>query len=200
MPRPATQQRLASRFNPSPVCGTGEICLDGAAAVTEVFQSVSGLWDRRNLLSPPEPPCLTKFQSVSGLWDRRNQALGGGLGQDRRFNPSPVCGTGEIIFRSREMSGALVSIRLRSVGPEKCPPGRLRPIAAGGFNPSPVCGTGEIGLPGTELMEWEFQSVSGLWDRRNRRRARAFACTASFNPSPVCGTGEIGVSRLPKVR
>jgi len=60
-----------------------------------LFQSVSGLWDRRNSKSPPWPNAASLFQSVSGLWDRRN----------------PRCPGQPPLQR--------VSIRLRSVGPEK---------------------------------------------------------------------------------
>jgi len=73
-----------------------------------------------------------------------------------------------MISNSVSSESASVSIRLRSVGPEKSgqkPEGEPEQS----FNPSPVCGTGEIsGLipPG---MAFSFQSVSGLWDRRNDR-------------------------------
>ena len=83
------------------------------------FQSVSGLWDRRNRVAAavhepvqvsirlrsvgPEKFDLVArrfaglaFQSVSGLWDRRNQSKPSRSGQTSSFNPSPVCGTGEI--------------------------------------------------------------------------------------------------------
>jgi len=60
------------------------------------------------------------FQSVSGLWDRRNAHRLGLHHHQQGFNPSPVCGTGEI-----ERAGK--------------PRGGIRR-----FNPSPVCGTGEI--------------------------------------------------------
>jgi len=136
------------------------------------FQSVSGLWDRRNKIDvskamanqvsirlrsvgpekyarPGSSRRGSRFQSVSGLWDRRNRVgqqldvvVGG-------FNPSPVCGTGEMSESGYPRSPTLVSIRLRSVGPEKSwdrLAGRCRIL---------------------------FQSVSGLWDRRNpvqRRR------------------------------
>jgi len=59
------------------------------------FQSVSGLWDRRNYNCYARDGSLVLFQSVSGLWDRRN-----GVHLDAR-DDEPV------------------SIRLRSVGPEK---------------------------------------------------------------------------------
>jgi len=36
------------------------------------FQSVSGLWDRRNLPARIARMMELRFQSVSGLWDRRN--------------------------------------------------------------------------------------------------------------------------------
>jgi len=160
------------------------------------FQSVSGLWDRRNPGSRPvhERPVkfqsvsglwgpekskvaktaddILKFQSVSSLWDRRNSMSARICSVCSGFNPSPVCGTGEIsippatswtigsfnpspVCGTGEMlAGGLVaavhsvSIRLRSVGPEKC---RRRGPGSGG---------------------WWFQSVSGLWDRRNRGRRR----------------------------
>jgi len=44
------------------------------AAWVALFQSVSGLWDRRNRVRPAEPMDVNPFQSVSGLWDRRNIA------------------------------------------------------------------------------------------------------------------------------
>jgi len=36
------------------------------------FQSVSGLWDRRNATALAAIGAKVEFQSVSGLWDRRN--------------------------------------------------------------------------------------------------------------------------------
>jgi len=83
-----------------------------------LFQSVSGLWDRRNLTSPTPKP-RNAFQSVSGLWDRRNCSRAICRLTGTRFNPSPVCGTGEMVPPHREREQARVSIRLRSVGPEK---------------------------------------------------------------------------------
>jgi len=59
-------------FNPSPVCGTGEIKVAKTADDILKFQSVSGLWDRRNLLTRVMASHADMFQSVSGLWDRRN--------------------------------------------------------------------------------------------------------------------------------
>jgi len=38
--------------------------------------------------------------------------------------------------------------------------------------------------------DW-FQSVSGLWDRRNVHLSSRVPCFLRFNPSPVCGTGEM---------
>jgi len=144
-----------------------------------LFQSVSGLWDRRNDPSvagslavyvsirlrsvgpekfraaclPSAPPL---FQSVSGLWDRRNTAAWASPCMPACFNPSPVCGTGEIVLR-------------RAHGP-----------ARSRFNPSPVCGTGEMKLSIAAVCGDWFQSVSGLWDRRNLR-ALADACLVSVS-------------------
>ena len=130
-------------FNPSPVCGTGEITM----ALTEIkgsrFQSVSGLWDRRNANAVTIVATAARFQSVSGLWDRRNRFAGARRWTPTRFNPSPVCGTGEIRRQPR------------------CGDRRA------GFNPSPVCGTGEMRLAHVHRRHRKFQSVSGLWDRRN---------------------------------
>jgi len=83
------------------------------------FQSVSGLWDRRNDGSPMRTRAPCPFQSVSGLWDRRNVRTRSGGRRPRRFNPSPVCGTGEMISMWGPGVAKRVSIRLRSVGPEK---------------------------------------------------------------------------------
>jgi len=60
------------------------------------FQSVSGLWDRRNAAAAAVVDHVLQFQSVSGLWDRRNPASRSRAAMSTRFNPSPVCGTGEI--------------------------------------------------------------------------------------------------------
>ena len=96
--------------------------------------------------APSPETILTVFQSVSGLWDRRNWQDTSSPCSDTGFNPSPVCGTGEIPSRGRYGRDAGVSIRLRSVGPEKF----------GGY----------VDAAWVAL----FQSVSGLWDRRNRVR------------------------------
>jgi len=201
-------------FNPSPVCGTGEIQDAAIERAAAKFQSVSGLWDRRNDINLRMQSNSFQFQSVSGLWDRRNAGGRGRIGGACRFNPSPVCGTGEMgqrgcwfhrpsvsirlrsvgpekfvdaahreatgLFQSvsglwdrrngsdgQEVRGQAVSIRLRSVGPEKCRAGRRRRAGAYGFNPSPVCGTGEISFAAVCNVLKKFQSVSGLWDRRN---------------------------------
>ena len=202
-----------------------------------MFQSVSGLWDRRNARrgrSPlsstsfnPSPVCGTgeisrtatgssrpRFQSVSGLWDRRNVA---GLDHHQHlpgFNPSPVCGTGEMLERGRLHRGPLVSIRLRSVGPEK-----LECTAVVVYVPTFQSVSGlwdrrNLDARATCQGPMAFQSVSGLWDRRNgilvcrrlpltvsirlrsvgpekSRSPRRPTTFSSFNPSPVCGTGEI---------
>jgi len=111
---------------------------------------------------------LYGFQSVSGLWDRRNLDQESSGDAKMCFNPSPVCGTGEILVVVNCRQQQRVSIRLRSVGPEK------------------------FDTAGDVLDDWEFQSVSGLWDRRNwNRPAHVKPRRACFNPSPVCGTGEI---------
>jgi len=178
------------RFNPSPVCGTGEIPPGPSVRDDFLFQSVSGLWDRRNSIQ-------TSIQHVSPVSIRLRsvgpeKSAGRRVGADQAgFNPSPVCGTGEI------WSG-------RSARP-----------AGSGFNPSPVCGTGEmwptrssrprlwfqsvsglwdrrnITTRNIQAILYLFQSVSGLWDRRNARFARRDRRRFGFNPSPVCGTGEM---------
>jgi len=138
-----------------------------AVSAELAFQSVSGLWDRRNTLNVPQilefgvsirlrsvgpekcarsgaAACGSSFQSVSGLWDRRNARTATWSSLRSSFNPSPVCGTGEICVRSLCQIHSIVSIRLRSVGPEKSA-GRGPAGGRRSFNPSPVCGTGEIG-------------------------------------------------------
>jgi len=190
-----------------------EKCREDALEIAAyLFQSVSGLWDRRNP-GGRRVRLRAPFQSVSGLWDRRNADARGRQRVHR------------------------VSIRLRSVGPEKSVSTRWGNSTTS-FNPSPVCGTGEMWGVTYEPALQEFQSVSGLWDRRNQcgvaaqhrrrvsirlrsvgpekwarpRTARSFVrfqsvsglwdrrnCSSpptdgrrgSFNPSPVCGTGEM---------
>jgi len=161
----------SSCFNPSPVCGTGEILALGDAALIMVFQSVSGLWDRRNEARVLLIVEFSEFQSVSGLWDRRNHPAGRRPTGRSGFNPSPVCGTGEIPAAATARRSRSVSIRLRSVGPEKSAPAQVSPRLGG------------------------FQSVSGLWDRRNAAADAARFGRRGFNPSPVCGTGEIAGDR-----
>jgi len=130
------------------------------------------------------------FQSVSGLWDRRNGVMNVLPLCGRSFNPSPVCGTGEIFDPDVYKALIEVSIRLRSVGPEKCAASssgaaairfqsvsglwdrrnmlsQAKARSTWGFNPSPVCGTGEMNISGGATHTQKFQSVSGLWDRRN---------------------------------
>jgi len=155
------------------------------------FQSVSGLWDRRNLVSAAWLGLYIVFQSVSGLWDRRNSArrvfcssvslvsirlrsVGPEkfeeeerIAAEQKFQSVSGLWDRRNAGPSRSARSRPVSIRLRSVGPEKWRSATTPPRAAR-FNPSPVCGTGEIPCPGP--------------------CAPARRC---FNPSPVCGTGEI---------
>jgi len=62
---------------------------------------------------------MKKFQSVSGLWDRRNQAARVAIGRQevsirlRSVGPEK---SGQFSFYTVRL---IVSIRLRSVGPEK---------------------------------------------------------------------------------
>ena len=155
------------------------------------FQSVSGLWDRRNRRSAAWAGVITEFQSVSGLWDRRNFGWYDRSYHGTGFNPSPVCGTGEIRFVPRSDRRRLVSIRLRSVGPEKFPgPGDDRREHLVSIRLRSV-GPEKSSSVSSRTRTTSFQSVSGLWDRRNRRRWPPWPPWPSFNPSPVCGTGEI---------
>jgi len=167
MPARRPPPRPARSFNPSPVCGTGEIGVEILIGSRVSFQSVSGLWDRRNTGRQTTDMRIEGFQSVSGLWDRRNFLAGVIVPSDSGFNPSPVCGTGEM------------------------PACRRRRARTAGFNPSPVCGTGEISNLPSLIASLSFQSVSGLWDRRNRNPGRRSPRRERFNPSPVCGTGEM---------
>ena len=176
-------------FNPSPVCGTGEIGDVGCRGSAERFQSVSGLWDRRNertwarqrlvevsirlrSVGPEKcggantPSARSRFQSVSGLWDRRNPQHPVGDAPHAGFNPSPVCGTGEM----RTGCGLLRLDEFQSVSGLWDRRNTSAPISTSpgsSFNPSPVCGTGEMTRSTYLLIVLRFQSVSGLWDRRN---------------------------------